>query len=180
MQGQGGDTVAAREGVGPTARRRETQQWEAGKGRKERVREPRTLLHPSPPSSLLIRSPRQGDGTSGTFWPVKGQLILQGQRGSCLEAGPVPGGREGKAGEAARGSAVLSPGLIMVGLVRELHGWGWSAGQALPVQPCAPRCCWTAAPTGTAKPAGTSHAVAVVIIIPILLFFLTGGTPGRF
>ena len=148
------------------------------------MREPGALLHPVPPSSLLLRSPRQGDGTSGTIWPVKGQHILQGQRGSrleaeklalCLEGGK---GRLGKQFEALLSSPLAWPD----------YGWpgpgatqlGWSAGLTLPVQLCAPHCHWAASPTGKAEPTGTSHKVGAVIIIPILLFFLAGGTPGRF
>lgn len=33
---------------------------------------------------IWIHFLREGDGASGTFWSVKGQLVLQGQRGSCL------------------------------------------------------------------------------------------------
>lgn len=36
--------------------------------------------------SPLFRSPRQGVGARRISGPVKGQLVLQGQRGSCLQA----------------------------------------------------------------------------------------------
>lgn len=33
--------------------------------------------------------PQAGDGARGTFSSVKGQLVLRGQAGSCLEAEPL-------------------------------------------------------------------------------------------
>lgn len=94
------------------------------------MREPWTLLHLLLPSSLLIHPPRQGDGTSGTFWPMKGQLILQGQRDSCLEAEKLAlclkggKGRQGKQIEALLSSFLAWPVPSTVGLDWELRSWG--------------------------------------------------------
>ena len=69
-----GTQSAVREGSRRTEQEAGTRGREGG-GRKGRGRPWAPLPPPCPPSSLL-RSRRQGDGTSRIFWPVKGQLVL--------------------------------------------------------------------------------------------------------
>lgn len=87
-----------------------------------------------PFSSRLL--PRAGERNSGTFWPVKGQLVVQGQRGSCLETEKLALCLKGRGEGRGRGSWLLhatpwpGPGALQL---------GWSPGQTLPVQLCVPR-----------------------------------------
>ena len=103
---------------------------------------------------------------------MKGQLFLQGQKDSCLEAEKLAlclkggKGRQGKQMETLLSSSLAWPVLTMVGL--ELRGWGGPRDRAcLPAAGCIPH-------------RKASRGAGAVIIILVLLFFLAGGTSGRF